>query len=357
MVSVKKNSPTPGFMIRKTLSLSIILGIVFAPLHGAEVYAFSVLPITAKSAILIDHSTQRIVYAKTPHLKRAPASTTKILTSIVAVQNMDLNRVVTIPAFAEKMPPSKIYLKTGEKYRIKDLIRALLITSANDAAEALSFIGGGGSRAHFADLMNRKARSLGCSRSHFVNASGLPAKNQYSTAYDMALIMKEAQRYPFLVETMGTRTMQIQSRAGRKIFLKNHNKMLWQNSRAVVGKTGWTRTAKYCFVGQINFNGRKVFVSMLGSLRLWKDLKTLVDYPFGLALLKRYPNHTKGTGREGRMKIQLALKRAGFDPGQIDGRFGRKTLRALKKFQKAKGLRGDAIVGSRTRNQLQRFTQ
>ena len=344
-------------MFKKTLSLVPIVGIIFSPLQGREAFAFSVLPLTAKSVVLLDHSTRRIVYAKTPHLKRAPASTAKILTSLVALEQIDLNRVVTIPAFVEKMQPSKIYVKAGEQYRVKDLIRAALITSANDAAEALSFIAGGGSRARFSALMNRKARSLGCTRSHFVNASGLPAKNQYSTAYDMALIMREAQRYPFLVETLGTRAIQIQSIHGRKIYLKNHNKLLLQGHREIVGKTGWTRNAKHCFVGQISFKGRKVFISLLGSHRLWKDLKTLLDYQFGLSLFKRDQNNQTWATGPRRTAVQLALKRAGFDPGPIDGKFGPRTLRAIKKFQKANGLRGDGIAGPQTWRKLKRFAQ
>jgi len=341
-------------MKRKTIAGILILTVVslFAvPPSGA--LAYSPVFITAPSAVLIDGSTQQFLFSKTPHLRRAPASTTKILTAMVAMDKLSLTRIVTIPRYVQSIPPSKIYLRGGERYRVRDLVRAILTSSANDAAEALAYAAAG-SRSNFALAMNRKVSSLGCRHSHFVNPSGLPNANQYSTAYDMALIMKAAQRYPFLVETMKIKTMAIYSLAGRKIYLRNHNKMLWRDSRQVLGKTGWTRSARHCFVGLINAYGRQVFVAMLGSQRLWKDLKVLVDYQFGAALSPIYQNR-KIWSREATRKIQLALKRAGFNPGPVDGAFGPSTLRAVKGFQAAHGLKADGVVGPYTWNRLKVF--
>lgn len=250
------------------------------PVEPASSYAATGLPITASSAILIDQSSNRVLYAKTPNLRRAPASTTKLLTSLVVIQLMDLNKIVTIPAAVEKVEPSKIHLRRGERYRVRELVRAVLINSANDAAEALA-LATAGSRPAFAKLMNRRAQAIGCRGSHFVNPSGLPAKGQYSTALDMALIMREVEKYPFLVQTLATPTLIIKSSAGRKIYLRNHNKMLFRGHREVVGKTGWTYAARHCFVGRVDALNQKVFVAMLGSRRLWKDLMMLVSYPFG----------------------------------------------------------------------------
>jgi len=266
------------------------------PVEPASSYAAVGLPITASSAVLIDQSSNRILFSKTPNLRRPPASTTKLLTSLVVIRAMDLNKIVTIPASVEKVQPSKIHLRRGERYRVRELLRALLINSANDAAEALA-LATAGSRPAFAALMNRRARAIGCRGSHFVNPSGLPAKAQYSTASDMALIMREVQKYPFLVQTLATRTLTIKSTRGRKIYLRNHNKMLFRGYREVVGKTGWTRAARYCFVGQINAMNRKVFVAMLGSHRLWKDLMTLVSYQFGTFFSRSRPDR-KITGRK-----------------------------------------------------------
>lgn len=338
--------------MKKLFSLSLIIFQLFLfiatpkPAHAA-------IPISAPSAVLLDGFSNRIIYAKTPHLKRAPASTTKILTAIVVLDQLDLNKSVTIPRFVKSIEPSKAHLRPGERYYVRDLVRATLISSANDAAETVA-VATSGSRQAFAQLMNKKARSLGCKNSNFVRSSGLPAANQYSTAYDMALIMREAQRYSFIEKTLATRSIIIKSFAGRKIVLRNHNKLLWRGRTDVVGKTGWTRKARHCFVGQINHRGRKVFVSMLGSHRLWKDLSTLVNYEFGLNLLKARQNQ-KIYGRNELKNIQALLRRAGFDPGRIDGQIGPSTLRAIKKFQSRYALRPDGIVGPETRLKLRQF--
>lgn len=339
-------------MIHKKFSIllsALLLAQVAAPL---PVSANVSIPITAPSAILLDGATNRVVYSKTPHLRRAPASTTKLLTAIVAVESMDLNTVVTIPAYIEKVPASKIHLRRGERYRVRELVRALLINSANDAAEALAYAGGKGNRQKFMDLMNNKARSLGCNHSHWVNPSGLPGSGQYSTAFDMARIMAEVQRYPFLVQTLQARTLIIKSFSGRKIYLRNHNRMLGQN---VIGKTGWTRLARHCFVGEFAVNGRKIFVAMLGSHALWRDLKKLVASQGGLSA--RSSGASKKTSvPAGRNKtIQTALKRAGFYSGPINGKYGPMTTKAVKRFQKAKGISQTGTVGPKTWGALRKF--
>lgn len=337
-------------MTRKILSLSLIFFWTLLSIAPPQA-AYAAIPITAPSFVLLDAHTHQILFAKTPHARRAPASTAKILTSIVAVSRMGLDQVITIPPFVKSIEPSKAYLRPGEQYRVRDLIRATLISSANDAAEVLA-VASAGSRSNFARHMNQKARTLGCRRSHFVNASGLPARNQYSTAYDMALMMREAQRYPFLVETMKARALTIRSLGGRKITLKNHNKMLWRGHREVIGKTGYTIKARHCFVGHIDGH-KKVFVAMLGSHRLWKDLKTLIDYQFGMSLWRIRQNR-KIWSREATRKIQRALGRAGFHPGTVDGEFGPATLSAVERFQASRGLIADGVVGPSTWKKLKR---
>ena len=288
----------------KTKIISCCLLVSFlsllVPSELALAYAASPIPLTAPSVILLDTSTRNVVFAKTPFMRRPPASTAKLLTAMVAMNQLRLDQVITIPAFVESVPPSKAYLRVGERYRVRDLLRATLISSANDAAEVLA-AAAGGSRVRFASLMNQKAHRLGCHRSHFVNPTGLPAKGQFTTAYDMTLIMREIERYPFLVEALKTRLATIQSLEGRSIGLRNHNKMLWRHHSEIVGKTGWTKTARHCFVGQIDIAGKKLFISMLGSLRLWRDLKTLIDYHFGLSFF-RNGRHEKLLARQPKKK-------------------------------------------------------
>lgn len=336
--------------LKKTAIWVLISFLVF-PANRLE--AASPIPISAPSAILLDGQNHRVLFSKTPHQKRAPASTTKILTAILAVEHLNLNQVITIPAFAESIEPSKIHLRKGERYYVRDLVEATLISSANDAAEVLGWAVAG-SQSKFSTMMTQKAHAIGAKRSRFVRGSGLPAKGQYSTAYDMALIVRYAQRYPFIVKTLKTKKTSISSLGGRKIYLKNHNKMLWRDSREVIGKTGWTRKARHCFVGQIQSQGRKVFVALMGSQRLWRDLKALVDYQFGKKM-SRVRENQKIWAAGDIKKIQAALRKSGYNPGEIDGKFGPRTVGAVEQFQKAHGLRVDGIVGKNTWSTLQRY--
>ncbi len=272
----------------KTVFLFVVAQIGFMP-HSE---AFAPVSITAPSAVLFDTASGRFVFSKTPHIRHQPASTTKLLTAIVAYEILPLDKVITVPGFVTGVEPSKAYLRPGERWYVRDLIRATLIKSANDAAEVLG-IAAAGSMPRFAARMNAKCKAIGCRNSHFVRSSGLPAHNQYSSAYDLALIMNYAQRHPFLVQTMKVRTMKIRSLEGRRIPLKNHNKMLWRDRREVVGKTGWTRSARHCFVGRINVFGHKVLVAVMGSIAIWRDLKKLVDFQFGASWFKPRRNGTK----------------------------------------------------------------
>jgi len=311
------------------------------------------LPISAGSALLLDVATQRVLYAKDPHSRRQPASTTKIMTALVVMERLSLDQTVRIPGWVGSVEASKANLRPGERYRVRDLLHATLISSANDAAEVLS-IAAAGSRAQFAQWMNVKARAIGCRDSHFTNASGLPLGSQYSSVYDLALIMKEAKKNPFIVDSLSRKYHSIQSLEGRRIHLKNHNRLLWRSRQSVIGKTGYTRKGMHCFVGRIQWKGREVLISMLGSHRLWKDLKVLLDYQFGLAFYKMAQNRKVWSTTQMR-EIQEALERAGFPTGARDGKLGPRTIHAVEHFQKARGLAPDGVVGIKTCRELSRY--
>jgi D-alanyl-D-alanine carboxypeptidase (penicillin-binding protein 5/6) len=332
-------------IFRTMLAGVLALGALPVPSSRAAV----ALPITAPSAVVLDQ--RGVLYSKTPFLRRMPASTVKVLTAMVAMDLAPLDRMVVIPKYVEKIQPSKIYLRGGERYRVRDLIRAILLNSANDAAEALAYTTAG-SRGRFLNAMNRKARALGCRHSNFAQPSGLPGGNQYTTAYDMALIMRNTERYPFIVETMKVRNTAIYSARGRKIHLRNHNKMLWRSSREVLGKTGWTRSARHCFVGRIRTGGgQKMFFALLGSRNLWRDVGVMASYRYGTSW-KAAVHSPEIVAREDVKKLQLGLKRAGFNPGPVDGRWGSATEKALRRFQRANGLRVDGVPGPQTMRKL-----
>jgi D-alanyl-D-alanine carboxypeptidase len=130
--------------------------------------------------------------------------------------------------------------------------------------------------------------------------------------------------------------------------------MLWRDHREVVGKTGWTRSARHCFVGHIQVFNRKILIALLGSHSLWRDIKKLVDSQFGFSFSKIQQNRKIWSTREVK-NIQLALKRAGYNPGRADGQFGPQTLKAAQQFQKAHGLKADGILGSLTWKKLKRY--
>jgi D-alanyl-D-alanine carboxypeptidase (penicillin-binding protein 5/6) len=309
----------------------------------------------APSAVLLDGRTQQILYAKSPHAKRAPASTTKLLTVMVALDHLSLDEVVQIPAGLEYIQPSKIGLHAGERFYVRDLVKASLIKSANDAAEALAILTAG-SRPAFARLMNQKVQSIGASNSHFVNPNGLPASAQYSTAYDLARIIMAASKYPFIVSTLKIRSTVIYSRGGRRIPLNNCNKMLWRTS-GVIGKTGWTRSARHCFAGRVQSRGRVIYVGLMGSPSrqyLWSDLRRIEYIPSG-KMPKPIASAPALPDRLETLKIQKALHRAGYFKGNPTGFYGKRTKASVRKFQKAKGLTVTGTVGPQTWKSLKAY--
>ena len=327
--------------------LICILGLhVVLPISPAEAYA----ALTAPSAILFEPNSEKIIFARAPHRKQAPASTTKLVTALVVLDMLSLDDWVTVSSRVEHVEPSKLFLRGGDRLRVRDLLKAVLMNSANDAASALAISVSGSERA-FADLMTRKARSLRARNTRFVNASGLPARGQYSTAYDLALIMREATKNDVIVSILKQKKAFIQTYTGKPFHLRSHNKMLWRHGR-VIGKTGWTRGAKYCFVGSIQEGRPGTIVVVLGSRKLWIDLSTLVNQAVGVSRGSSGKNlsiYAKGEDVE---ELQLGLKRAGFFKGRATGYFGKKTRKAVLRFQHSHGLSVDGIVGVQTRRAL-----
>jgi len=228
-----------------------------------------------------------------------------------------------------------------------------LIKSANDAAKTLA-IACAGSESTFAQKMNRKAEALGLQDSKFQNASGLPAEDHYSTVYDLVELFQAAEKNDFLIRTLGIKAMYITSLDGRRIFLKNHNKMLWSERKKVIGKTGWTRNARHCFVGFIQSGNRKIYVAVLGSKKKWKDLHYFADRYLQNSTSKPQVM-VKNQESYNIRQIQAALRQAGFFKRNPTGYFGPVTRHALIRFQKAHHLNPDGTVGVETWQVLSRY--
>lgn len=237
------------------------------------------ISVSAESAILMSPFTKRIIYSKNPHQRLLPASTTKIMTALVVLRKSDPKKKVTVSKLASSMEPSKVYLKEGEVYLAEDLLKALLLNSGNDASVALAE-SVGGSEERFVEMMNEMAKAIGAKNTNFKNSNGLPADGQYSTAYDLALIVREAMRNKTFVDIIKMRRLEIEElTTGRRIKLKNHNKSLWKETPyLILGKTGYTKKAKHCFAGYIQYSMfRRPIVVMLKSKTMWPDLAKLAE--------------------------------------------------------------------------------
>lgn len=266
-------------------------GLVFGSLAGFLANILFVVPpaqahaVTAKAAIFSNSTKVVRYYGKGVHNRVLPASTTKVMTALVVLEELSLNQTVTASQRASRAQPTKIYVKPGEKFKVKDLLYAILLKSANDAAivlaEAVS-----GSEWEFVQKMNRRARQLGCRHTRFANSNGLPTKEQqYTTPYDMYLIFREAIKHPFFKSAIRAQYKTIKSLSGRSIRLKTHNKMLFFDwKRKIYGKTGWTRAAKACFVGYIPKGNDICIIAVFGCTRRWDDIKYIVSHYGGIAL-------------------------------------------------------------------------
>ncbi|MBI5849035.1 MAG: D-alanyl-D-alanine carboxypeptidase [Nitrospirae bacterium] len=221
------------------LSLAFCLLLSVSTAFGEE--------IKARGAVVMEAGTGRVLFAKNPELRLFPASTTKLMTALVVLDRMRPDDIVTVSARAAAAPPTKVGLRPGFTLTIKALLHAALIRSANDAAVALAEAVAG-SEEGFVELMNMKAASLGLYNTRFINPNGLPGPGQYTTALELAQIMREALRHPLLQEILGTRVAEISTVDGRTKKISNTNHLLWSDQDLILGKTGYTRDARHCFV-------------------------------------------------------------------------------------------------------------
>ncbi len=276
----------------------------------------------AKSAVLMDAASGRVLYEKNGQEVLAMASTTKILTCILALELADLQEWVEVSAYATTMPKVKLYIKKGERYRLEDMLYSLMLESHNDVAVAIAeHIGqqflsketqekgvanfttqeSQEAVAAFAALMNEKAAELGCKDSWFITPNGLDAtetftkkdgttftKNHSTTAKDLATIMSycvlhSPKKEEFLKITQ-TISHSLASEEGRNAFCTNHNAFLTMMEGAISGKTGFTNQAGYCYVGALERDGRTYVVALLAcgwpnnKSYKWSDTKKLMQH-------------------------------------------------------------------------------
>ena len=264
--------------------------------------------ITARAAVVMNTETGDLIWSRNPDQQFPPASTTKIMTSILALESGRLDEYFTVSRFASAQPPSKISLRAGQQARLEDLVYALLLNSANDGAVVIAE-GLGGSVDQFADMMNAKAQAIGALHTQFRNPNGLPDDDHLTTARDLGLMLRYALGIPEFRRIVGTRATEINvlGVGPRRIALHTHNRLLSGYFAPVYGKTGYTRAAGRCFVGATEYDGRQVIVVVLGSSNLWGDARRLVEY---------------GMGIDSRQAARLqfaALERGDYGEGDVGG--------------------------------------
>ena len=238
--------------------------------------------VSAHSAILVEMDSGEAIYAKNADQRLPMASTTKIMTALVALENCDVSRVVTVPREAVGIDGSSIYLFEGERITMEDLLYALLLSSANDAAAAIA-IEVGGSIEGFAQMMNDRAQKLGLESTSFTNPHGLYDDQHYTTARELALIAREAMKHPTFARIVCTYkwTSKMTQSEGVRLFV-NHNKLLKSYEGACGIKTGYTKKSGRCLVSCAERDGVKLLCVTLNAPDDWRDHTSLFDYGFSL---------------------------------------------------------------------------
>lgn len=236
---------------------------------------------SAGASVLLCANNGKVLYSHNMNTRMKMASTTKIMTALLTLENAEKdNRVVT---FKESMieKGSSMYLKVGEKLRLEDLCVGMLLPSGNDAATCAA-VSIAESKEKFAEKMNKRAKEIGMKNTNFVTPSGLDDDNHYSTAYDMALLMKECLKNKKFCEISGSvsKTVSFVSPQDKAVTYQNHNRLLSSYDYCISGKTGYTESAGRCLVTASRKNGVTLIAVTLNDRNDWEDHTSLYDYGF-----------------------------------------------------------------------------
>ena len=258
------------------LRFFICIALIFSVLTASA----GALGVSAEGAILIDADSGEILYGKNYQSKMPMASTTKIMTAVVAIENMPLDTKIKIPAEAVGIEGSSIYLCKGETLTLEELLYALLLASANDAATAIA-ISVGGSIDGFADMMNETAKRLGLKNTHFENPHGLDGKEHYTTAEDLARLASYALTLPKFKEIVSTykKSISFDNKENGRLVV-NHNRLLRSYPGTIGVKTGFTKKSGRCLVSAAERNGVTLIAVTLNAPDDWRDHTALLDYGF-----------------------------------------------------------------------------
>ncbi|MBR6557756.1 MAG: D-alanyl-D-alanine carboxypeptidase [Clostridia bacterium] len=268
-------------MLKRILTALLSFVVIFLFFCSSpDIFAADRIFVSAESAVLMEASSSAVIYEKNAYTRMPMASTTKIMTAIVAIENNDLDQIVTVSDKAVGVEGSSIYLYPGEKLCMRDLIYALMLESANDAAAAIA-IATAGSIDEFATLMNRKAKEIGLLDTHFKNPHGLDDEDHYTTAYDLARLSSYALKNECFREIVSTykRVIPLRDNEGSRLLL-NHNRLLKSYDGAIGVKTGFTKKSGRCLVSSAERDGVTLVSVTLNAPDDWNDHKNMLDFGF-----------------------------------------------------------------------------
>lgn len=278
-------------MIRKLL-LVVVLSVTILLLLSSITVA-KAPTIQAHAAILMDAKTGDIIWEKDAYKRASPASTTKILTAIIAIESGRLNEQVIVSTKAAATPGSSMHLYAGQHILMQELLIGLLLRSGNDAAVAIAEHLAG-TTDQFAEIMNKKSLAIGAENSHFRNPHGLSSPGHYVTAYDLAWITRYALQNPIFSQIVCTKetTIEWMDKKGqdKEKSLRNTNKLLWMLEDADGVKTGTTGQAGPCLVSSATRDNQKLICVVLDDRSRWYDSMKLLQYGFSKFDLYEYAN-------------------------------------------------------------------
>ena len=257
----------------------------------------------AASVIVVDANNGQILYEKNADEVRAAASTQKLLTALIIAEHGFLDQPVVVQTIDTMADPVKLNIKPGDTYQRMDLLRALLVKSPNDVARCLARDNAGSVEA-FAEVMNRRARELGATHSHFVNPNGLPVPNQYSSARDLSVIARAAYANPTIRSIVCLPQLVFRYANGRTRELENTNKVLRRLPYCNGMKTGYTEAAGHCLICSGARPGRDIIVVVLGDSKagVWRDASALLSWGLWSLTSNGSPSRPALTGAGQRMR-------------------------------------------------------
>ena len=252
---------------------------------------------SAKAFALFEAGTGRFLAGSNEDAQLPMASTTKIMTCLLAVENCELDEIVTVEKEAVGQEGTSMYLKEGETLSVSDLVYGLMLSSGNDAAVMLA-LHMGGTVENFAAMMNARAREIGANDTNFVTPNGLPAEGHYTTAHDLGLIAATAMGNPKFKEIVGTQSKDLPADEDSPArYLRSKNRILWEYEGGNGIKTGYTKAAGKCLVAGAERDGMQLVAVVLNDYNMFEDCKNLLSYGFENYALRQVGQAGEDAGR------------------------------------------------------------